>query len=68
MIYPQLILLFLILLNVINHICNHDAERPIYNGPMAFLDAVLTIALLYFGGFFDHLLRYGIHPTQIPLL
>ena len=49
---PQIIMLILLGLSLVNHICNHGKARPPYNGPLNFLDSVILVALLYWGGFF----------------
>lgn len=45
-------MLILLGLSLVNHICNHGKARPPYNGPLNFLDSVILVALLYWGGFF----------------
>ena len=49
---PQIIMLVLIGLFLITHICKHGEERPRYNGPLTFLDCVISVSILYWGGFF----------------
>jgi hypothetical protein len=49
---PQITFLILMTLAVINHTAHHGESREPYNGPAALLDAVVTTAILYWGGFF----------------
>ena len=49
---PQIIMLVLLGLQLVTHICKHGEDRPRYNGPISFLDCVISVAILYWGGFF----------------
>jgi hypothetical protein len=45
-------MLLLIIAGVVLHTAKHGEERPPYNGPVELIDACITIAILYWGGFF----------------
>ena len=51
---PQVIVLFFLVMSVVMNICEHGKEKSLknFNGPIALLDAALTFALLWWGGFF----------------
>lgn len=49
---PQIIMLVMIGFSLITNICKHGQDRPKYNGPFSFLDCVLAVVVLYWGGFF----------------
>lgn len=49
---PQMVVLFLIALNVVLAASMHGKAKLPYNGPLSLIDAVTTLALLYWGGFF----------------
>ena len=49
---PQITYLILLTLDTILAIVKHGESRGKFNGPLYFLDACITIAILYWGGFF----------------
>ena len=49
---PQLILLILIVINFAIHCAKRGEDRGEYNPVIYSLDAIATLALLYWGGFF----------------
>lgn len=49
--WPQSTLAILIAFEVVLKISKHGEERPPYNGPLCFLDALFMCWLLWAGGF-----------------
>lgn len=50
--WPQAIYVFLLVVGVVVSIVKHGEPRAAHNGVERFLDAVLSVAILYWGGFF----------------
>jgi hypothetical protein len=49
---PQITILILLAFGIVLCTAKHGEERPPYNGLVALLDAIITIAILYWGNFF----------------
>lgn len=54
-IWPPIIVLILEGLTLVTHISLHGKSRVPYNGPLQFVGTVITLGLLYWGGFFKPL-------------
>ena len=50
--WPQGILIFFMALSVVTACAKHGEMRE-YNGPMSFIDLLITMSILYCGGFFS---------------
>ena len=50
---PQIILLSLVLIGLLITANLHGKERPNYNFWLSLISNVITLAILYWGGFFD---------------
>lgn len=59
MAWPQTIYLGLLGLTVVAHVSKHGEQREPYNGPVQFINACLSFALLYWGGFWKPLFGGG---------
>lgn len=51
--WPQIIVVLLMAVSVINHTINHGEFRGNYNAYINIGDQIILFALLYWGGFFS---------------
>lgn len=51
--WPQGIMVVLLLLGTGSSIAKHGQPHDPYNGGMSFVSLLITLALLYWGGFFN---------------
>lgn len=57
MVVPQLILILIIVLGLAASVCDHGQPRKPENAWHGIIATSITIMLLYWGGFWDELLR-----------
>ena len=54
---PQIIMIVLLSMDITLGLAFHGKPRPNYNGWTSLISAIIMVALLYWGGFFDVLFK-----------